>query len=49
MSDKLEKWATRSPTVYIALTRKLGRKPTNVELKAEVQRIIREAYEEQTP
>lgn len=32
-------------TIYEALARKLGREPTNGELKAEVQRIIREGTE----
>ena len=34
------------PTIYEALMHKLGRTPTNAELKAEVARIKREAYEE---
>jgi hypothetical protein len=34
------------PTIYEALVSKLGRVPTNAELKAEVARIKREAYEE---
>jgi hypothetical protein len=34
------------PTIYEALVSKLGRVPTNAELKAEVERIKREAYEE---
>jgi len=34
------------PTIYEALVSKLGRIPTNAELKAEVERIKREAYEE---
>ena len=32
-------------TIYEALMRKLGRTPTNAEVKAEVQRIIREGNE----
>ena len=31
-------------TIYEALSRKLGRKPTNAELKDEVQRIKQEGY-----
>jgi hypothetical protein len=34
------------PTIYEDLHSKLGRTPTNAELKAEVERIKREAYEE---
>ena len=34
-------------TIYEALARKLGRKPTNVELKTEIKRIIQEAIIEQ--
>jgi hypothetical protein len=36
----------RKPTIYEALAAKLGRTPTNAELKADVERIKREAYEE---
>lgn len=36
----------RKPTIYEALREKLGREPTNAELKADVERIKREAYEE---
>ncbi len=36
----------RKPTIYEALAAKLGRTPTNAELKAEVQRIKTEAYVE---
>lgn len=36
----------RKPTIYEALCAKLGRVPTNAELKAEVERIKREALEE---
>lgn len=32
------------PTIYEALQRRLGRKPTNAELKAEVQRILSEGH-----
>jgi hypothetical protein len=31
-------------TIYESLIRKLGRKPTNAELRDEVQRIKQEAY-----
>lgn len=31
-------------TIYEALSRKLGRKPTNAELKEEVQRIKQDGY-----
>lgn len=34
--------ATRAPTIHAALCVKLGREPTNAELKAEVERIIAE-------
>jgi hypothetical protein len=34
------------PTIYEALAEKLGRTPTNAELKAEVERIKREAIVE---
>ena len=33
------------PTIYTALKAKLGREPSNAELKAEVQRILREGNE----
>lgn len=33
---------TRKPTIYEALFAKLGREPTNAELKADVQRILTE-------
>lgn len=36
----------RKPTIYEALRAKLGRIPTNAELKADVERIKREAVEE---
>ena len=36
----------RKPTIYEALRAKLGREPTNAELKADVDRIKREAVEE---
>ncbi len=36
----------RKPTIYEALRDKLGREPTNAELKADVERIKREAIEE---
>ena len=36
----------RKPTIYEALTAKLGRIPTNAELKADVERIKREAVQE---
>ena len=35
----------RKPTIYEALRAKLGREPTNDEIKADVRRIIREARE----
>lgn len=38
--------AMRKPTIYEALRDKLGREPTNAELKADVERIKREAVEE---
>ena len=38
----------RKPTIYEALYAKLGRHPTNAELKAEVSRIKQEAYVEVT-
>jgi hypothetical protein len=31
------------PTIYEALKEKLGREPTNAEIKADVQRILEEA------
>lgn len=34
----------RKPTIFEALAAKLGREPTNAELKADVQRIKTEAY-----
>lgn len=34
------------PTIYEALCHKLGRHPTNDELRADVQRIMREGIEE---
>ena len=36
----------RKPTIYEALREKLGREPTNAELKAEVKRIIAESWAE---
>lgn len=33
-------------TIYEALARKLGRKPTNAELKADVERILEESMVE---
>lgn len=33
----------RKPTIYEALRAKLGREPTNAELKADVKRILTEA------
>lgn len=33
----------KKPTIYEALKAKLGREPSNAELKAEVLRILREA------
>jgi len=36
----------RQPTIYEALETKLGRVPTNAELRADVDRIIREAHEQ---
>lgn len=36
--------AARKPTIYEALAEKLGREPTNAELKADVERIKAEAY-----
>jgi hypothetical protein len=33
----------RSPTIYEVLREKLGREPTNAELKADVQRILQES------
>ncbi len=33
----------RKPTIYEALYAKLGREPTNAELKADVKRILTEA------
>jgi hypothetical protein len=39
-----ERWqAVRKPTIYEALRAKLGREPTNAELKADVKRILTEA------
>ena len=35
----------RKPTIYEALTAKLGREPTNAELKAEMSRISEEALQ----
>jgi hypothetical protein len=37
---------TRKPTIYEALVLKLGRIPTNAELKSEVERIKRDALAE---
>lgn len=37
----------RKPTIYEALRQKLGRAPTNAELKADVQRILTEATQDQ--
>jgi hypothetical protein len=34
------------PTIYEALCAKLGRQPTNAEIKADVERIKREAIQE---
>jgi hypothetical protein len=34
----------RKPTIYEALKTKLGREPSNAELKAEVKRILHEGY-----
>src|ERR1700679_1873062 len=36
----------RKPTIYEALAAKLGRAPTNAELKADVERIKHEAFNE---
>lgn len=36
----------RKPTIYEALREKLGREPTNAELKADVQRILEEGAQE---
>lgn len=36
----------RKPTIYEALQAKLGRVPTDAELKADVKRILREGLEE---
>jgi hypothetical protein len=36
----------RPPTIWQALADKLGREPTNAELKAEVQRILSEGAQE---
>jgi hypothetical protein len=36
----------KKPTIYEVLMAKLGREPTNAELKAEVERIKREAVDE---
>lgn len=33
-------------SIYDSLAKRLGRKPTNDEVRAEVRRIIREAYED---
>jgi hypothetical protein len=33
----------RQPTIYEALKARLGREPSNAELKADVQRILQEA------
>lgn len=33
---------TRKPTIYEALKAKLGREPTNAEVKADVKRILEE-------
>ena len=35
--------ATNKPTIYEALRDKLGREPTNAELKADVKRIMADA------
>ena len=35
--------STRKPTIYEALKSKLGREPTNAELRADVDRILDEA------
>ena len=35
----------KKPTIYEALKEKLGREPTNLELKNEVQRILKEAVQ----
>ncbi len=34
----------RKPTIYEALKAKLGREPSNAELKAEVKRILHDGY-----
>lgn len=39
----------RKPTIYEALVAKLGRTPTNAELKADVERIKREAIQDLAP
>lgn len=36
----------RKPTIFEALQTKLGRIPTNAEIKADIQRILREGLEE---
>jgi hypothetical protein len=36
----------RKPTIYEALCDKLGREPTNVELRADVRRILEESTRE---
>lgn len=36
----------RNPTIYEALAAKLGREPTNAEVKADVERILDEAAQE---
>jgi hypothetical protein len=36
----------RKPTIYEALKEKLGREPTNAEIKADVQRILEESMVE---
>ena len=36
----------RKPTIYEALKQKLGREPSNAELKADVIRILQEATQE---
>lgn len=37
---------TRKPTIYEALKAKLGREPTNAEIKADVKRILDEGLVE---
>jgi len=36
----------KKPTIYEALRAKLGREPTNAELKVEVRRILDEGFQE---